>query len=169
MKRDWPRSFWSKSHDLHNSRNNTLITLQNAPPTIPSLWPKLHYFDLLQFVQQIHNKRADASDRRVAALVVLITYPLHLDMSRCCGFVVQLVVQQKKIYSKFTTNRRNGVWAYARINVFAERYNSWCGFVASLSVGKKFKLRSSLHGYAATIVRIPVTEIRRMREIFRGH
>jgi len=34
----------------------------------------LYYFDFL-WIQQIHNKRGDASDQRVAALVVLLTSP----------------------------------------------------------------------------------------------
>jgi len=53
-----------------------------------------------------HNKRGDASDRRVAALVVLITSPTT------CQDVVSLLYNL--LHNKFITNRSNGVCAWRR-------------------------------------------------------
>ena len=48
--------------------------------------------------KQIHNK--STTNRSPT------TNPQHLDMSRCCGFVVQ----QFRVHNKSATNRSNGVW-----------------------------------------------------------
>ena len=55
-------------------------------------------FVVQKVVQQIHNK--STTNRSPT------TNPQHLDMSRCCGFVVQ----QFRVHNKSTTNRSNGVW-----------------------------------------------------------
>jgi len=60
---------------------------------------KLHYFDLLLLSNNLwsHNKRGDVPARCAGPTRRRACCVDHKsdDMSRCCGFVVQLVVQQK--------------------------------------------------------------------------
>jgi hypothetical protein len=110
---DFKQMVWLNHAALRKSTQNVLRAYSsNSAMQVDLLW-----IFVQQVVQQIHNKSTSNPQQSTTNPQFSdksTTNPQHLDMSKLCGFLVEIRNESKcpqqveKLYNKSTTNRTSG-------------------------------------------------------------